>query len=218
MQPIDPSKLSTDIKKTEPDLNKEVNIRELSSKNTSSAEISNKITSAIANQQRLAIGVLLKQTLENLSSNGLLSINTQKAILSAKKILPGEFTQLYIQDRVQQHKLAEILAAQTIKPEQLTLGTLRQWFSGQVIQSIVYQAPQNNIALLLVNKSGKFPQNVIADLNNKLITNDIIKQSQLVEIKTDLKLEPGQQLLLTVNKNASEISFQLKHYLSHHYR
>ena len=216
MQPIDPSKLSTDIKKTEPDLNKEfngkdVNIRELSSKNTSSAEISNKITSAIANQQRLAIGVLLKQTLENLSSNGLLSIDTQKAILSAKKILPGEFTQLYIQDRVQQHKLAEILAAQTIKPEQLTLGTLRQWFSGQVIQSIVYQAPQNNIALLLVNKSGKFPQNVIADLNNKLITNDIIKQSQLVEIKTDLKLEPGQQLLLTVNKNASEISFQLKH-------
>ncbi len=216
MQPIDPSKLSTDIKKTEPDLNKEVNgkdvnIRELSSKNTSSAEISNKITSTIANQQRLAIGVLLKQTLENLSSNGLLSIDTQKAILSAKKILPGEFTQLYIQDRVQQHKLAEILAAQTIKPEQLTLGTLRQWFSGQVIQSIVYQAPQNNIALLLVNKSGKFPQNAIADLNNKLITNDIIKQSQLVEIKTDLKLEPGQQLLLTVNKNASEISFQLKH-------
>jgi len=216
MQPIDPSKLSTDIKKTELDLNKEVNgkdvnIRKLSSKNTSSAEISNKITSTIANQQRLAIGILLKQTLENLSSNGLLSINTQKAILSTKKILPGEFTQLYIQDRVQQHKLAEILASQTIKPEQLTLGTLRQWFSGQVIQSIVYQAPQNNIALLLVNKSGKFPQNVIADLNNKLITNDLIKQSQLVEIKTDLKLYPGQQLLLTVNKNASEISFQLKH-------
>jgi len=192
MQPIDPSKLSTDIKKTELDLNKEVNgkdvnIRKLSSKNTSSAEISNKITSTIANQQRLAIGILLKQTLENLSSNGLLSINTQKAILSTKKILPGEFTQLYIQDRVQQHKLAEILASQTIKPEQLTLGTLRQWFSGQVIQSIVYQAPQNNIALLLVNKSGKFPQNVIADLNNKLITNDLIKQSQLVEIKTEFE-------------------------------
>lgn len=216
MQPIDTSKLSAEIKKTQSELtqeisSKDISSKEVNSKNTSSDDLNNKITAAIADKQRAAIGLLLKQTLQSLSNNGLLSVDTQKAVLSAKQILPGEFTQLYIQDRVQQHKLAEALAAQTIKPEQLTLGTLRQWFSGQVIQTIVYQAPENNIASLLINKSGQFPTNIIADLSNKHISNDLIKQSQLVEIKTDLALKAGQQLLLQVNKNASEVSFQLKH-------
>ncbi|MCU7801359.1 MAG: hypothetical protein KZQ70_14815 [gamma proteobacterium symbiont of Lucinoma myriamae] len=216
MQPIDTSKLSAEVKKTQSELtqeisSKDISSKEINSKNTSSDDISSKITTAIADKQRAAIGLLLKQTLQNLTNNGLLSVDTQKANISAKQILPGEFTQLYIQDRVQQHKLAEVLASQTIKPEQLTMGTLRQWFSGQVIQTIVYQAPKNNIASLLVNKSGQFPTNIIADLSNKLISNGLIKQSQLVEIKTDLALKAGQQLLLQVNKNASEVSFQLKH-------
>ncbi|MCU7938459.1 MAG: flagellar hook-length control protein FliK [gamma proteobacterium symbiont of Bathyaustriella thionipta] len=211
MQPIDTSKLSTEIKKNESNPKQDISSKVLSSKNTSSEEMSNKITAAIADKQRIAIGLLLKQTLQNLSQNGLLAVDTQKAILSAKQILPGEFTQLYIQDRVQQHKLAEVLASQPIKPEQLTLGTLRQWYSGQLIQSIVYQAPQNNIASLLVNKSGQFPANIIADLTNKTISNELINKSQVVEIKTNLPLKAGQQLLLYVNKNASEVTFQLKH-------
>ena len=146
MQPIDTSKLSAEIRQSDSDISK---------------EISSKMATVIADKQRAAIGLLLKQTLQRLSETGLLSVDTQKAILSAKNILPGEFTQLYIQDRVQQHKLAETLASQPVKPEQLTLGTIRQWFAGQVIQSIVYQPAQNGFASLLVNKSGQFNPNTL---------------------------------------------------------
>ncbi len=61
--------------------------------------------------QRQAIGLMLKQTLKSLASDGLLSVDTQKALISAKNILPGEFTQMYIQERLLQHKLAEQPAA-----------------------------------------------------------------------------------------------------------
>ena len=221
MQPIDTSKLSAEIRQSDSDISK---------------EISSKMATVIADKQRAAIGLLLKQTLQRLSETGLLSVDTQKAILSAKNILPGEFTQLYIQDRVQQHKLAETLASQPVKPEQLTLGTIRQWFAGQVIQSIVYQPAQNGFASLLVNKSGQFNPNTLSQLPspalsqiqsqiqsqsqkqpintllaNQLINNQIIRQSQVVAVKTDLPLQMGQQLLLQVNKNAGEVSFQLKH-------
>ncbi len=215
MQPIDTSKLSAEVNKSETEISK---------------EMSSKLASASADKQRLAIGLLLKQTLQQLPQSGLLSVDTQKATLSAKNILPGEFTQLYIQDRVEQHKLAEALTRQTVKPAQLTLTTTRQWFAGQMIQSIVYQPTQNGIASLLVNESGQFnfntptrtasqspvtqspiTQSVNTLLASTRIDNAIIKQSQVVTIKTNLPLETGQQLLLQVNKNAAEISFQLKH-------
>ena len=224
MQPIDLLKLSAEISKVESD------------KASGSKEISSQLSSAIAEKQRLAIGLLLKQTLQNMSKDGLLSINTQKAIFSAKNILPGEFTQLYIQDRVQQHKLAEALTTLQLKPAPLTpapltIGTVNQWFSGQLIQSIVYQGPQNGTALLLVNKTGQFNPAILSQLNpsqlnpsqlnpsqpnlspitDKLINNEIIKNSQLVQIKTNLTIEPGQQLLLQVNKNSTGVSFELKH-------
>ena len=189
MDPIDLSKRSADINKVEPDSNSGLN-KDISSKDISSKEINSKLTSALAEKQRLAIGLLLKQTLQNLSNEGLLSVNTQKAILSAKNILPGEFTQLYIQDRVQQHKLAETFATQQLKPAQLTIGTVNQWFSGQLIQSIVYQGPKNGTAALLVNNTGQFSpallsqlsllqpslsQSGLPQLTEKLINNDIIK-------------------------------------------
>ena len=161
MQPIDTSKLSAEIRQSDSDISK---------------DISSKMASVIADKQRAAIGLLLKQTLQRLPEAGLLSVDTQKAILSAKNILPGEFTQLYIQDRVQQHKLAEILANQPAKPEQLTLGTIRQWFSGQVIQSIVYQPTQNGFASLLVNVSGQFNPNTLSQLPSPVLSQE---QSQL---------------------------------------
>lgn len=225
MDPIDLSKLSAEINKVKSDSNSGLN-KDNSSKDISSKEINSKLTSALAEKQRLAIGLLLKQTLQNLSNEGLLSVNTQKAILSAKNILPGEFTQLYIQERVQQHKLAETFATQQLKPAQLTIGTVNQWFSGQLIQSIVYQGPKNGTASLLVNNTGQFSsallsqltlsqsgvsQPSLSQLSDKLINNDIIKHSQIVQIKTNLALEPGQQLLLQVNKHLSEVSFELKH-------
>ena len=225
MDPIDLSKLSAEINKVKSDSNSGLN-KDNSSKDISSKEINSKLTSALAEKQRLAIGLLLKQTLQNLSNEGLLSVNTQKAILSAKNILPGEFTQLYIQDRVQQQKLAETFATQQLKPAQLTIGTVNQWFSGQLIQSIVYQGPKNGTASLLVNNTGQFSsallsqltlsqsgvsQPSLSQLSDKLINNDIIKHSQIVQIKTNLALEPGQQLLLQVNKHLSEVSFELKH-------
>ncbi len=104
--------------------------------------------------QRQAIGLLLKQTLKSLASDGLLSVDTQKALISAKNILPGEFTQMYIQERLLQHKLAEQLAAQVIKAAPLTQSTVNQWFSGQLIQAIVLQAPKNGLATFLVNPQG----------------------------------------------------------------
>lgn len=210
MQPVDVSKLSAEINKAEAD-NSSGNNKHISSK-----EISSTLTSAMAEKQRAAIGLLLKQTLQNMSSDGLLSINTQKAILSAKNILPGEFTQLYIQDKVQQHKLAEILATQQLKPAQLTTGTVNQWFSGQLLQSIVYKGTQNGTALLLVTETGQLSPSLVSQLSvsqlsNKLVNNEIIKHTQVVQIKTELALQPGLQLLLQVNKNASGISFELKH-------
>ncbi len=104
--------------------------------------------------QRQAIGLLLKQTLKSLASDELLSVDTQKALISAKNILPGEFTQMYIQERLLQHKLAEQLAAQVIKAAPLTQSTVNQWFSGQLIQAIVLQAPKNGLATFLVNPQG----------------------------------------------------------------
>ncbi len=205
MQPIDLSKLAAEINRTESD-----------NSSVSSKDINTKLSSAMVEQQRAAIGLLLKQTLQKLSNDGLLSVNTQKAILSAKNILPGEFTQLYIQDKVQQHKLAEILATTQLKPAQLTIGTVNQWFSGQLIQSIVYQGTQNGTASLLVTETGQFSpallaQLSISQLSNKLVNNEIIKQTQVAQIKTELALQPGLQLLLQVNKHASGVSFELKH-------
>ncbi len=168
---------------------------------------------ATIDKQHAAIALLLKQTLENLKSDGLLSINTQKALANAKNNLPEALNQLLIQDRIEQQKLAKLLASQVIKPEPLTQGTLNKWFTGQLIQSIVYQASENNQALLLVSKSGHFSVNSLPVNNdNKALGNDLIKQSQLVSIKTDLDLKMGQQLILSVNKeNTSDISFSLKH-------
>lgn len=208
MQPIDPSKLSAEISKSDAEVSK---------------EISNKLASAVTDKQRLAIGLLLKQTLQQMSENGLLSVDTQKAVISARKILPGEFTQLYIQDRIKQHKVAETLSNQLLKPPLLTTETTRQWFSGQIIPSIVYQPASNGLASLLLSKSGQFSSKVLSQIPvqpltpasekalAKLFANDLLKQSQRVNIKTDLPLQTGQQLLLQINKSAGEISFQLNH-------
>ncbi|MCW8931092.1 MAG: flagellar hook-length control protein FliK [Gammaproteobacteria bacterium] len=218
MQPIDLSKISAETNKIESEKTSATNSsKDVSSiKDLNSETINTKLSSAIAEKQRLAIGLLLKQTLQNLTNEGLLSVNTQKALLSAKNILPGEFTQLYIQDRVQQHKLADTLATTQLKPSPLTNGTVNQWFSGQLLQTIVYQGSQNGTASLLVNKEGQFSPSLISQLNlitqnDKSISNEIIKNSQVVQIKTSLEILAGQQLLLQVNKSASNISFELKH-------
>lgn len=230
MHPIDPTKSTSEVARSEADLTK---------------EISSKLATAVSEKQRLAIGLLLKQTLQHMSESGLLSVDTQKAALSAKNILPGEYTQLYIQDRIQQHRLQETLNNQPVKPMPLTTDTIRQWFSGQIIQTIVYQATQNGQASLLVNEkgyfsTGNFPltdtqksalKTLIPDgqvttktkdflanstvssnqFINNLLDNKQIKDSQLVKIKTELPLQIGQQLLLQVNKNKGDISLQLNH-------
>ncbi len=329
MHSIDPSKITAELKKTDAETAKEVN---------------NKVNSTSVNKERLAIGQLLKQTLLNLSKKGLLSVNTQKAMLSAKQILPASYTQVYIQDKVVQQQRIESdnKSTQTaITLKQLTYGTVRQWISGQIIQAVVYQKSENGSAKLLVNSSGQFdtkilsqvslegkeqskveslnsqvkaateilnkvtdklvqlpvtnqiqvanpiqvktetPQaqikvateilnkvlakfiqapvtdkNLVANpiqaktetpqaqikvateilnkvfnnlsqpitqtlqqaskiekiiLANTPINNKIIQQSQLVQVKTDLPLQPGQQLLLHVDKKAGEVSFQIQH-------
>ncbi|MCP3851423.1 MAG: flagellar hook-length control protein FliK [Gammaproteobacteria bacterium] len=235
MQPIDPSKLITaetqkgESNKSPDDIKVSANTNtsnavspSVISKDINSADINHLVSSAIAEKQRLAIGLLLKQTLQKLSSEGLLSINTQKAILNAKNILPGEFTQLYIQERVQQHKTADSLASQPIKPSPLSIATVNQWQSGQLLQGIVYQAPQNGNASLLVHPSGQFNPALLAQIPlaepnspvqtiEKLISNEIIKSSQEVQIKTSLDLQAGQQLLIQVNKSTSGVSFALNH-------
>jgi len=235
MQPIDPSKLITaETQKGEPnkspgDIKASANTStsnaaspSVTSRDINSADINNLVSSAIIEKQRLAIGLLLKQTLQKLSSEGLLSINTQKAILNAKNILPGEFTQLYIQERVQQHKIADSLASQVIKPPPLSIATMNQWQSGQLLQGIVYQVPKSGNASLLVHPSGQFNPALLAQMPfvqpnspaqaiEKLISNEIIKTSQEVQIKTSLDLQAGQQLLLQVNKSTSGVSFALNH-------
>ncbi len=201
MQPIDLSKLSAEMNRVDSD----------NSKGISTKQISSQLTSAIAEKQRLAIGLLLKQTLQNLSNEGLSSVNTQKALLSAKNILPDAFTQQFIQDRVQQHKLAQSLASLQLKPPPLTVGTVNQWFSGQLIQSIVYQGTKDGAVSLLINQSSQFNPGLLLQLTDKAIKNEIINNSQSVQVKTNLDLQPGQQLLLQVIKNQSEVSFNLKH-------
>ena len=220
MDPIDPTKLSSEATKTDSDISK---------------NISSKLASAVAEKQRLAIGLLLKQTLQRMSDSGLLSVDTQKAVLSAKKILPSEFTQLYIQERIQQHRVSELLNQQVIKPSPLTVETTRQWFPGQIIQSIVYQATKNGQASLLVTPEGGFHNALqavtqgsttnfsgqtqseasmvksVPQMANSPINIDLLKQAQAVQIKTTLPLEVGQQLLLQVIKTSNELSFQLNH-------
>ena len=132
MNSIDPSKIITELTRSNAEINKDI-----------SKEISTKLSSAMSEKQRSAIGLLLKKTLDNLSQSGLLSIDTQKAVLRARQILPAEFTQIYIQDRVVQHKLAQAaIESATITPRELTIGTLQQWFQGQVIQADVDQELQ----------------------------------------------------------------------------
>ncbi len=222
MHPIDSSKLSAELTKVESDKNSSQNTTSnINIKSMSSTEINSKLNSVLVEKQHLIIGQLLKQTLQRMTNEGLLSVDTQKAILSAKNILPGEFTQLYIQDRLQQHKLANTLATMPIKPLELTNAMVNQWHSGQLLQSIVYQSPKSGTASLLVNSSGQFSPALLVQLTvlqsnntqstNKLINDEIIKQAQVVQIKTSLSIEPGQQLLLQVNKDSSGITFDLKH-------
>lgn len=187
MNSIDPSKIITELTRSDAEINKDIN-----------KEISTKLSSALSEKQRLAIGLLLKKTLDNLSQSGLLSIDTQKAVLSARQILPAEFTQIYIQDRVVQHKLAAAaIQSATITPGELTIGTLQQWFSGQVIQAIVYQQTQNGLASLLVNGSGQFDGNIVARVAAQIpqaittpaANQTIIPAAQLqVQIKAVLEL------------------------------
>ena len=169
--------------------------------------------SSSVESQRQAIGLLLKQTLKSLASDGLLSIDTQKALISAKNILPGEFTQMFIQERLLQHKLAEQLAAQVIKAAPLTQSTVNQWFSGQLIQAIVLQAPKNGLATFLVNPQGQFdPALLVGIIQSKpdsKLSDTLMRQSQQVRIKTDLSLQAGQQLLLEVIKTRRNFSFKL---------
>ncbi len=163
--------------------------------------------------QRQAIGLLLKQTLKSLASDGLLSVNTQKALISAKNILPGEFTQMYIQERLVQHKLAEQLAARVVKALPLTQSTVNQWFSGQLIQAIVLQAPKNGLATFLVNPQGQFDPALLAGITqskpDSKLSDTLMSQSQQVSIKTNLSLQAGQQLLLEVIKANRSFSFKL---------
>ena len=219
MNSIDPSKISTEITRSEADINKDIN-----------KEISSKLSSAMAEKQRLAIGLLLKQTLDNLSQTGLLSINTQKAVLSAKQILPGEFTQIYIQDRVVQHKLAAAaIKSITIIPKELTLGTIQQWSPGQLIQTIVYQQTQNGLASLLVNGAGQFDANILSQVLPQITpatqspNQTIVSEAQLqLQIKSSLDLlskvplETVQKIIrqmlsdnIISSKAASEILTQL---------
>lgn len=197
MQPIDIAKLSAD---TAAGKSSPVNSESLLPADN-----------AVIEKQRQAIGLLLKQTVQNLLKDGLQSIDTPRAILNAKNILPGEFTQLYIQSRVEQHKLTETLAAQLLKPAPLSTATVKQWFPGQLIQSIVYQGTENGIASLLVSKNSRYNPDILLQLNNQKINNEIIRLSQSVQIKTQLPLQAGQQLLLQIEKTASELSFSLKH-------
>ncbi|MCU7833732.1 MAG: flagellar hook-length control protein FliK [gamma proteobacterium symbiont of Taylorina sp.] len=147
MSSIDPSKIAAETKKPDAAV---------------SNEVAKQAASTSVNQERLLISQLLKQTLSNLTQNGLLSVNIPKALLNARQILPGEYTQLYIQDKVVQQKQA---AQETsIRPKELTLGTIRQWTTGQLIQSVVYEQTQNNLASLLVNGSGQFDKKILSQV------------------------------------------------------
>ncbi len=169
--------------------------------------------STIEQKQRKAVGILLKQTLEKLSSDTLLSINTAKAILTAKQILPTELGQLILQDRVSQEQIAQQIKSQIIKPPLLTNNTVNQWFSGQLLQTIVYQATQNNYAQLLVPASGQFQftQDSLSELTSSNISNKLLKQAQVIKINSNLDLSIGQQLLVQVKKEQQVVSFELKH-------
>ncbi len=194
MQPIDLSRLVKNINTSE-------------TETTTSPE--RRVDDAMVEKQRLAIALLLKQTVQNLTQDGLPSIDSQKAIISAKKIFPSEFTQLYIQERLQQHRIAESLANQVIKPVLLNKSTVSQWFSGQLIQAIVYQTTVNGLSSLLVNAQGQFDPALLAQISKTQISEQLIRQSQQVNIKTALSLQTGQQLLLEVIKEPDQFSFRL---------
>jgi len=147
MSSIDPSQTAAEVKKAE------ISTRQ---------EMDQQISSTAVNKERALISQLLKQTLSRLTENGLLSVNIQKALLTAKQILPGEFTQLYIQNKVIQHKQGDQISS--LLPKELTLGTIRQWTTGQLIQSVVYQQTQNNLASLLVNSSGQFDAKLLSQI------------------------------------------------------
>ena len=153
MHPIDPSKITSEVKKSDSETGK---------------EIDNKVNSAAIHKARLAIGQILKQTLPELTQQGLQSVNAQKAVLSAKQILPGAYTQAYIENKVvQQHQMAaDIKTAQTpVPPPALTHGTVRQWIAGQFIQALVYQQTQNGVSGLLVNARWQFDQQSLAQIS-----------------------------------------------------
>lgn len=170
MHSIDPSKITAELKKTDAETAKEVN---------------NKVNSTSVNKERLAIGQLLKQTLPNLLQKGLLSVNTQKAMLSAKQILPASYTQVYIQDKVVQQQRIESdnKSTQTaITLKQLTYGTVRQWISGQIIQAVVYQKSENGSAKLLVNSSGQFDTKILSQ-----VSLEGKEQSKVESLKSQVK-------------------------------
>lgn len=190
MNSIDPSKIITELTRSDAEINKDI-----------SKEISTKLSSAMSEKQRSDIGLLLKKTLDNLSQSGLLSIDTQKAVLRARQMLPAEFTQIYIQDRVVQHKLAQAaIESAAITPRELTIGTLQQWFPGQVIQAIVYQQTQNGLASLLVNGSGQFDGNILAQISAQIpqTTTQAANQTIVSAAQQQLQIKSVLELLSQV--------------------
>ena len=69
----------------------------------------------------------------------------------------------------------------------------------------------NNLSQPITQTSQQVSKTENIILANTPINNKIIQQSQLVQVKTDLPLQPGQQLLLHVDKKAGEVSFQIQH-------
>jgi hypothetical protein len=129
----------------------------------------------------LPIGKLLQNTIKQLSSAGLESINMVKAMVSAKELFPSEFNQIQLQQR----------QAQIDKPDTTTVSykaisdtTKNNWFNGQVIHAKVLETHADGRATLLIDK-------------------------HVIEIKLEsnsqLQLKPGQNLALVVEKETKQI-------------
>jgi Flagellar hook-length control protein FliK len=138
------------------------------------------IQASVDNKTTLPVGQLLQNTIKSLPQEGLDSINVVKAMQSLKGLFPSEFTQIQLQDRQAQIDNPQVKTT-TFTP--ISETTKNAWFNGQVIHAKVVNTNNDGTATLLINK-------------------------QTIEVKIDsnsqIKLETGQNLALTVEKNTNQ--------------
>jgi len=132
-------------------------------------------------KESLPIGKILQNTIKQLSTAGLESINVVKVMASAKGLFPSEYSQVQLQQRQAQIDNPETKATTTYKAVSDT--TKNNWFNGQVVHAKVLETHPGGRATLLIDK-------------------------HVVEVKLEsnsqLKLQAGQSLALVIEKETKQ--------------